>query len=112
MKGIWRDVLLYCLLYTVISAIYRLGLSRNILYCALLCSTDLYRDERLKLSFERVCVYFRKNGDYIPLSFILGFYVTQVRSANIICTVPASCNAICAPTAVPTGAGIALLRCR
>ena len=54
------------------------------LYCALLYSTDLYRDETLKLNFERVCVYFRKNGDYIPLSFILGFYVTQVRKAKVL----------------------------
>ena len=28
--------------------------------------------------FEKVCVYFGKYGDYIPLAFILGFYVSQV----------------------------------
>ena len=64
-KGIWRDLVIYCLLYSAISVGYRYGLSQ---------------DEKMKLNFERMCVYFRRNGDYIPLSFILGFYVTQVVS--------------------------------
>ena len=63
LKGIWRDLVIYCILYTAISVGYRYGISQN---------------EELKLNFERMCVYFGKNGDYIPLSFILGFYVTQV----------------------------------
>ena len=62
-KGIWRDLLIFCFLYGVISVIYRLGLSQ---------------DESIKLGFERLCVHFNKYGDYIPLGFILGFYVTQV----------------------------------
>jgi len=62
-SGIWRDLLLYCCLYAGISAGYRLGLSQ---------------DESHKQNFERMCVYFARGGDYIPLSFILGFYVTQV----------------------------------
>ena len=62
-KGIWRDLVMYCILYAAISVGYRYGLSQ---------------DEKMKLNFERMCVYFRRNGDYIPLSFILGFYVTQV----------------------------------
>ena len=28
--------------------------------------------------FEHICVYFGNYVDYIPLGFILGFYVTQV----------------------------------
>eukprot|EP00092_Neocalanus_flemingeri_P040560 GFUD01044166.1.p1 GENE.GFUD01044166.1~~GFUD01044166.1.p1 ORF type:complete len:517 (+),score=100.24 GFUD01044166.1:245-1795(+) len=64
-KGIWRDLVMYCVLYAAISVGYRYGLSQ---------------DEKLKLNFERVCVYFNRNRDYIPLSFILGFYVTQVVS--------------------------------
>ena len=62
-KGIWRDLFIYCVLYAAISVAYRYGLSQN---------------ESMKLNFERMCVYFGRNGDYIPLSFILGFYVTQV----------------------------------
>ena len=62
-KGIWRDLVMYCVLYASISVSYRYGLSQ---------------DEKMKLNFERMCVYFRRNGDAIPLSFILGFYVTQV----------------------------------
>ena len=62
-KSIWKDLVLYCMLYAAISTGYRYGLSQ---------------DEDVKVKFERMCVYCRKNGEYIPLSFILGFYVTQV----------------------------------
>ena len=62
-KGIWRDLLIFCFLYGAISVVYRFGLSQ---------------DETIKLRFERVCVHFDNYGDYIPLGFILGFYVTQV----------------------------------
>lgn len=64
-KGIWRDLLIYCVLYGGISIIYRLGLSKD-------------GNETHKQNFERMCVYFARGGDYIPLSFILGFYVNQV----------------------------------
>ena len=59
-KGIWKDLLIYLLLYKALSIIYRFGLSN---------------DEYLKTCFEQLCVFF---GDYIPLGSILGFYVTQV----------------------------------
>ena len=62
-KGIWKDLLLYLVLYAGISITYRFGLSKN---------------EELKSVFERVCIFMNKFGDYIPLGFILGFYVTQV----------------------------------
>jgi len=62
-KGIWKDLLFYLLLYTGISLGYRFGLNSN---------------EELKAGFERICVFFDRFGDYIPLGFILGFYVTQV----------------------------------
>ena len=62
-KGIWKDLLIYLLLYTAVSIIYRVGLSN---------------DEYLKTCFEQLCVFFHRFGDYIPLGFILGFYVTQV----------------------------------
>ena len=62
-KGIWRDLLLYLVLYATISVTYRFGFSSK---------------ESIKSSFERFCVFTGKYGDYIPLGFILGFYVTQV----------------------------------
>jgi len=62
-KGIWKDLLFYLLLYTGISLGYRFGINSN---------------EELKAGFERICVFFDRFGDYIPLGFILGFYVTQV----------------------------------
>ena len=60
---IWKDLVVFCSLYGLISLSYRLGFSR---------------DESMKLIFEKVYVYFGKYGDYIPLAFILGFYVSQV----------------------------------
>ena len=60
---IWKDLVVFCSLYGLISLSYRLGFSR---------------DESMKLIFEKVCFYFGKYGDYIPLAFILGFYVSQV----------------------------------
>jgi len=62
-KGIWKDLLFYLLLYTGISLGYRFGLTE-------------YED--VKSGFERICVFLDRFGDYIPLGFILGFYVTQV----------------------------------
>jgi hypothetical protein len=59
-KSIWMDLVLYCMLYAAISTGYSYGLSQD-------------QDEKVK--FERICL---KNGEYIPLSFILGVYVTQV----------------------------------
>jgi len=62
-KAIWRDLLIYCVLYGGISVLYRFVLSR---------------DETTKLNFERICVYCERSTSFIPLSFMLGFYVTQV----------------------------------
>jgi len=62
-KGIWRDLLIYCVLYGAISVLYRFVLSL---------------EETTKLNFERICVYCERSISFIPLSFILGFYVTQV----------------------------------
>ena len=62
-KGIWNDFVLYFLLYAIISVSYR--------YL-------MVKDEDAKQRFEKICVYINKFDDYIPLSFLLGFYVTQV----------------------------------
>ena len=64
-KGIWKDLLAYFAVYTVISVCYR-----NLMY------DDT--DTKHKQMFEKVCVYMKKFESYIPLPFLLGFYVTQV----------------------------------
>ena len=38
----------------------------------------MVEDEEVKASFEKVCVYMNKFSEFIPLSFLLGFYVSQV----------------------------------
>ena len=62
-KGIWKDFVMYFLVYTVISLCYRFAMPY---------------DENVKLNFEKICVYMHRFEDYIPLPFLLGFYVTQV----------------------------------
>ena len=62
-KGIWIDLLIYLASYATISLVYRFLFSL---------------DEDIKAGFEKFCVFTGKYTDYIPLGFILGFYVTQV----------------------------------
>ena len=62
-KGIWAELLLFWLSYFGISITYRL-----------LITEDWY-----KHNFERICVYFGHYDHWIPIAFVLGFYVTQVR---------------------------------
>jgi len=70
--GIWRaslyktishSLIIYLVLYFVISFIYRFGLSQN---------------ELAKTAFERLAVSFETMKGMIPLVFLLGFYVSQV----------------------------------
>ncbi|KAH3692660.1 bestrophin-4-like isoform X2 [Dreissena polymorpha] len=60
-KLIYKETLIFCLLYGIISCIYRFGLSGT-----------------SKRTFEQVVAYCNKHIDLIPVSFILGFYVTIV----------------------------------
>ena len=72
MKGIWKDLVTFCLLYTAISLSYRYW---------------MVHDEEVKSSFEKVCVYMNKFSEFIPLSFLLGFYVTQAGTGHTFITV-------------------------
>lgn len=65
LKGVWRELLIFISVYAIISLIYRFVLSL---------------DELSKENFETFCVYCAKYSHRIPLSFILGFYVSQVVS--------------------------------
>jgi len=62
-KATWVNLVIFSSLYTLISVLYRYILSQN---------------EQHKLAFEHLCVYLSRSEDFIPLGFILGFYVTQV----------------------------------
>ena len=69
LKGVWSKMLLYCLLYAAISATYRLILSG---------------EEDTKQGFERFCVFCNTYQSFLPLEFILGFYVSQVKTNAMI----------------------------
>ncbi|XP_050561261.1 bestrophin-4 isoform X6 [Spodoptera frugiperda] len=60
-KLVWLDLLVFLLLYYVLNLTYRLLL-----------------DENAKRMFEGVVNYCSFHGNVIPLSFVLGFYVTVV----------------------------------
>ena len=59
----WRGLLIYISFYAILSLIYRMALSEY---------------PTIKLNFERICVYCNNSATFIPLSFILVFYVSQV----------------------------------
>ncbi|XP_035709188.1 mucin-12 isoform X3 [Folsomia candida] len=60
-KLIWRELIAYLFLYFTINAMYRLGMT-----------------EDQRRIFERVKVYCSKQIESIPMSFVLGFYVTLI----------------------------------
>ena len=62
-QGVLGDLFIFWILYFSISLLYRFGLSD---------------DEAMKQNFEKICVYFGHFDHWIPISFVLGFYVTLV----------------------------------
>lgn len=61
-KSIWRDLLIYLCLYYSINLAYRLG--------------DWSKEQKLK--FKEVVDYCEKASNYIPLTFLLGFFVSSI----------------------------------
>ena len=65
--------------YGLISVIYRFILSENEHHkIGMKIKLDFYEIKLMITAFEHFCVYFGKYVDYIPLAFILGFYVSQI----------------------------------
>ncbi|XP_069685769.1 bestrophin-4 [Periplaneta americana] len=60
-KLIWRELLAYLVLYFVINIVYRYGLHEP--------------EQRI---FEKIRHYFGQQGESIPMSFVLGFYVSLI----------------------------------
>ncbi|XP_008399055.1 bestrophin-3 [Poecilia reticulata] len=60
-KLLYREFILFALLYTVLSLVYRLVLS-----------------EQQKRLFEKLSIYCDRYAEQIPVTFVLGFYVTLV----------------------------------
>ncbi|CAG9781682.1 unnamed protein product [Diatraea saccharalis] len=60
-KLVWRELLAYLTLYYSINLLYRFGLS-----------------EEHQRIFEKVRQYFGAQSESIPMSFVLGFYVSLV----------------------------------
>uniref|UniRef100_A0A914XW51 Bestrophin homolog n=1 Tax=Panagrolaimus superbus TaxID=310955 RepID=A0A914XW51_9BILA len=60
-KSIWPELLLWLFCYAILSILYRFILPKS-----------------QQIQFEDLCVFFYTYGDYIPLTFLLGFYVNAV----------------------------------
>ncbi|XP_065160484.1 bestrophin homolog 15 isoform X1 [Atheta coriaria] len=60
-KLVWRELLAYLFLYYLINLLYRFGLN----------------DEQQRV-FERIRLYFSQQSETIPMSFVMGFYVSLV----------------------------------
>ncbi|MED6255174.1 Bestrophin-3 [Ataeniobius toweri] len=60
-KLLYREFTLFALLYTILSLVYRLVLS-----------------EKQKRLFEKLSIYCDRYAEQIPVTFVLGFYVTLV----------------------------------
>ncbi|XP_062376327.1 bestrophin-4 [Sardina pilchardus] len=59
-KLLYKEFIVFCLLYSVISIVYR-------------CSLN----ETQQKMFEKTALYCEQFSNFIPMSFVLGFYVTQ-----------------------------------
>ena len=64
-KLIYHNLIIFVVLYSLLSALYRL----------VLLNTDWQREV-----FELLCIYAARFQSYIPLNFLIGFYVQQVFS--------------------------------
>ncbi|GMT24544.1 hypothetical protein PFISCL1PPCAC_15841, partial [Pristionchus fissidentatus] len=64
-KAVWRELLLWLMVYYTIMAIYR---------------TNLFLTPNGQKTFELFCLYLRSHADWIPLNILLGFFVTMVLS--------------------------------
>ena len=62
-KLIWHDLVVFLLLYSALSLLYRLVLFDN----------EQYRE-----LFELICIYCSRFRSLIPVTFLTGFYVSQV----------------------------------
>ena len=64
-KLIWHDILMWIILYGILSFIYR-----QILFTE--------PKSRHMQMFEMICIYAERFGALVPITFLIGFYVTQV----------------------------------
>ncbi|XP_076149300.1 bestrophin-4 [Alosa pseudoharengus] len=62
-KLLYKEFIVFCLLYSAISIVYR-------------CSLN----ETQQTLFEKTALYCEQFSNFIPMSFVLGFYVTQAFS--------------------------------
>ncbi|CAI4232701.1 unnamed protein product [Auanema sp. JU1783] len=60
-KCVWSELIVWLSLYTILSTMYRLALNPE-----------------QRLIFEDVCIFFETYSGFIPITFMLGFYVNAV----------------------------------
>uniref|UniRef100_A0A914VQ04 Bestrophin homolog n=1 Tax=Plectus sambesii TaxID=2011161 RepID=A0A914VQ04_9BILA len=60
-KSVWRELAVWCLAYGLLSSVYR-----------------FYLTDPQRVIFEDIAAFCNRYSDYIPLTFMLGFFVTIV----------------------------------
>ena len=67
LKLIYHNLIIFCVLYALLSVLYRAVLLNR-------------AEQRQREVFELLCIYAARFQSYIPLNFLIGFYVQQVLS--------------------------------
>jgi len=67
LKLIYHNLIIFCVLYALLSVLYRAVLLNR-------------AEQRQREVFELLCIYAARFQSYIPLNFLIGFYVQQVVS--------------------------------
>lgn len=78
-KLIWRDLAIYITIYFFLSGVYRLILTpdRECSTCSFIIKYNhCINTERTQ--FEKLAKYCDTFSDYIPITFVLGFYVNLI----------------------------------
>ncbi|CAI2347205.1 unnamed protein product [Caenorhabditis sp. 36 PRJEB53466] len=60
-KSVWAELVVWLILYAILSTIYRTALSMS-----------------QRATFEDLCIFFDTYSNFIPITFMLGFYVSAV----------------------------------
>ena len=98
MKLIYHNLIIFVLLYFILSFLYR--------FQFLTPGSEYHREV-----FELICIYSSRFQSYIPLQFLIGFYVQQVvHPSHLVQVVSRWWNTFCA-LPFPDKLALKLVRC-
>ncbi|VDL79740.1 unnamed protein product [Nippostrongylus brasiliensis] len=80
-QAVWADVLVWCALYGALSVMYRVFLVDH--HKLSVPFQNIFRkilsnQKGISRIFEDICIFFEQHASFIPVTFMLGFYVSAV----------------------------------